>query len=117
MMKSYKNIDAYIADYPKNVQAILKKIRQTVHKEAPSASEAIKYGIPTFVLGGKNLVHFGGFKEHVGFFPTPGPISAMKKELAPYVGGKGSIKFPLDEPIPYPLINKIVKLRIKQLTK
>ena len=108
-----KNIDEYIAGFPKDVQVILKKVRETIQKAAPDAEEKINYGIPTFVLNG-NLVHFAAFKSHVGFYPTPSGIEKFKRELSAYEGAKGSVKFPLDGPIPYGLITKIVKFRVKE---
>lgn len=110
---SSKNMDEYIADFPKDVQTILKKIRATVKKAAPEAEETINYGIPTFTLKG-NLVHFAGYKSHIGFYPTPSGIEKFKMELSVYEGAKGSVKFPLDRPIPYELIAKIVKFRVKE---
>jgi len=106
-------IDKYIATFPEDVQAILKKIRVTIQKAAPDAEETINYGIPTFTLKG-NLVHFAGFKNHIGFYPTPSGIEKFKDELSKYEGAKGSVKFPLDKPIPYTLIGKIVKFRVKE---
>ena len=108
-----KTIDEHIANSPKEVQAILKKIRAAIKKAAPDAEETINYGIPTFTLKG-NLVHFAGFKSHIGFYPTPSGIEKFKKELSVYEGAKGSVKFPLDQPIPYELIEKIVKFRAKE---
>jgi uncharacterized protein YdhG (YjbR/CyaY superfamily) len=112
-MKQVATIDEYISDYPKNVQVLLQKLRQTIKKAAPQAEETIGYGIPTFKLHG-NLVHFGAFKTHIGFYPAPRGIEAFEKELAPYRGGKGTIKFPLDKPIPYDLVTKIVAFRAKE---
>ncbi|MGE0116066.1 MAG: iron chaperone [Steroidobacteraceae bacterium] len=106
-------IDAYIAGFPSEVQAILEQVRQTIRKAAPAAEQAIKYGIPTFVLAG-NLVHFGGFKKHVGFYPGASGIAAFKAELAVYAGAKGSVQFPFGKPIPLKLIAKIVKFRVKE---
>ena len=106
-------IDEYIADFPKDIQVILKKIRTTIRKAAPNAEEAIKYQMPTFVLEG-NLVHFAAFKNHIGFYPVPTGIEKFKKELSVYKGAKGSVQFPLDQPIPYELIGKIVKFRVKE---
>lgn len=106
-------IDEYIAQFPDDVQVILQKIRSTIHAVAPDAEEAIKYQIPTFVLNG-NLVHFGGFRHHVGLYPTPRGIEAFREELAAYEGGKGTVKFPLDKPIPYDLIRRIVEYRVAQ---
>ena len=108
-----QNIEEYIAGYPKDVQAILEKVRMTISKAAPAAEEAIKYQIPTFILNG-NLVHFGGFKNHIGFYPTSTAIAKFKDELSGYVGAKGSVQFPLDKPIPFGLISKIVKFRVKE---
>jgi uncharacterized protein YdhG (YjbR/CyaY superfamily) len=110
--KSPTTIDQYIAGYPREVEAVLRKLRQTIRKAAPEAGEAIKYGIPTFTLNG-NLVHFGGFKNHVSFFPTSKGIEQFKKELSAYEGSKGTVRFPLDKPIPYGLISRIVKFRVK----
>jgi uncharacterized protein YdhG (YjbR/CyaY superfamily) len=107
------NIDEYIAGFPKAVQAILQKIRTTIRKAAPDAEETIKYQMPTFTLAG-NLVHFAGFKNHIGFYPVPSGIEAFKDELSVYKQGKGSVQFPLDKPIPYGLIRKIVKFRVKE---
>lgn len=108
-----KNIDEYIAEFPKDVQKILEQVRATIKKAAPTAEEKISYGIPTFTLNG-NLVHFGGFKYHVGFYPAPTGTEAFEKELSVYKTGKGSIQFPLDKPMPLNLITKIVKFRVKK---
>lgn len=108
-----KTIDEFIASYPADVQAVLQKIRTTIQKAAPKAKETINYGIPTFTLEG-NLVHFSAFKAHIGFYPTPSGIEKFKQELSAYELAKGSVKFPLDKPIPYALITKIVKFRVKE---
>ena len=108
-----KNIDEYIAGFPPEVQEILQKIRMTIRKAAPKAEEAISYMMPTFKLHG-NLVHFAAFKNHIGFYPAPRGIEAFKKELSAYEGSKGTVRFPLDKPIPYALIGKIVKFRAKE---
>lgn len=110
---SPKNIDEYIAGFPQDVQEILEQIRTTIRKAAPDAEETIKYGIPTFLLAG-NLVHFGAFKKHVGFYPTPSGIEEFKDELSAYEGAKGSVQFPFDKPMPLGLISKIVKFRAKE---
>jgi uncharacterized protein YdhG (YjbR/CyaY superfamily) len=107
-----KNIDDYIAGFPKDIQAMLNQIRATIKKSAPTAEEAIKYAIPTFVLHGRNLVHFAAFKNHIGFYPTPTGIESFQKELSKYKQGKGSVQFPLDEPMPLTLITKIVKFNM-----
>lgn len=108
-----KDIDEYIASFPKDIQEILEKLRTTIRKAAPDAEEIINYQIPTFTLKG-NLVHFATFKKHIGFYPTPTGIEAFKKELSAYEGAKGSVKFPLDKPIPFDLISKIVTFRVKE---
>jgi uncharacterized protein YdhG (YjbR/CyaY superfamily) len=111
-----KTIDEYIAGFPDDVQEILERVRRTIRNAAPGAEEAIKYRMPTFTLNG-NLVHFAGFKKHIGFYPVPTGIEAFKKELSVYEGGKGSVQFPLDKPIPYDLISRIVKFRVKENLK
>ncbi len=111
---SPKNIDEYIAGFPQDVQEILEQIRTTIRKAAPDAEETIKYGIPTFLLA-ENLVHFGAFKKHVGFYPTPSGIEAFKDELTAYEGAKGSVQFPFDKPMPLGLISKIVKFRATEI--
>ena len=108
-----KNIDEYIAGFPNEVQEILEKIRQTIRKAAPEAEETIKYKIPTFTLK-DNLVHFAAFKKHIGFYPAPTGIEKFKKELSVYEQAKESVKFPLDKPITFDLISKIVKYRVKK---
>jgi uncharacterized protein YdhG (YjbR/CyaY superfamily) len=107
----FTTMDAYIASFPKDVQKILEKIRQTIHEAAPGATETISYQIPTFKLNGSNLVHFAAWKDHIGFYATPSGNVAFKKELGRYKVAKGSIQFPLDEPIPYDLVTKIAKFR------
>jgi uncharacterized protein YdhG (YjbR/CyaY superfamily) len=106
-------IDEYIAAFPQEVRAILQKMRTTVRKTAPDAEETISYRIPTFRLRG-NLVHFAAFKKHIGFFPTSTGIARFKEQLSGYKGAKGSVQFPFDKPIPYGLISKIVKFRVKE---
>ncbi|MBM4422486.1 MAG: hypothetical protein FJ030_03725 [Chloroflexi bacterium] len=108
-----KTIDDYIAGFPPDVQEILEKIRTTIRKAAPDAEETIKYRMPTFTLKG-NLVHFAAFQNHIGFYPVPTGIEKFKKELSAYEGGKGSVRFPLDKPMPLGLIGKIVKFRVKE---
>ena len=110
---SPKNIDKYIAGFPRDVQDTLKQIRTTIKKAAPDAEEAIKYQIPTFVLNG-NLVHFAAFRNHIGFYPTPSGIEAFKDELSGYEGAKGSVQFPIDKPMPLSLIERIVTFRVKE---
>ena len=108
-----QNIDEYIAGFPPDIQEILQKIRTTIRKAAPKAEETIKYQMPTFTLNG-NLVHFAAFKRHIGFYPTPTGTREFQKELSIYKGAKGSVQFPLDQPIPFGLIGKIVKFRARE---
>jgi uncharacterized protein YdhG (YjbR/CyaY superfamily) len=108
-----QSIDEYIAGFPPDVQAILQQIRSTVREAAPDAQETIKYHMPTFTLHG-NLVHFAAFAKHIGFYPVPTGIEAFKQELAPYKQGKGSVQFPLDKPISYDLIRRIVAFRVQE---
>ena len=108
-----KDVDEYIAGFPKDIQKILEQIRATIKKAAPDAEETIKYAIPTFTLKG-NLVHFAAFKNHIGLYPAPKGTEAFKKELSLYKGAKSSIRFPLDKPMPLHLIKKIVKFRVKE---
>ncbi len=115
-MKTYKTIDAYIASYPKDVQVILEKMRSTIQKLAPKAEEAISYGIPTFKLNG-NLVHFAAYEKHIGFYPGAAGIFAFQKEISKYKWSKGTVQFPVGEPIPWDLISKIVKFRVKENTQ
>jgi len=108
-----RTIDEYIASFTNDVQEILEKVRATIRKAAPDAEETIKYGVPTFTLKG-NLVHFAAFKKHVGFYPTPTGIEKFKDELSEYQKAKGSVQFPLNQPIPYKLMGKIVKFRVDE---
>lgn len=116
MEKKAKDIDSYIAGFPKEIREKLETVRATIRKSAPKAEEAISYGLPTYKQNG-NLVHFGGFKNHIGFYPAPSGIEAFKDELSKYKGAKGSVQFPLDKPLPLLLITKIVKHRIKENEK
>ena len=113
VMKNFKDIDSYIADYPVATQKLLKQLRSTIKKIVPKAEEKIVYGIPTFYLNG-NLVHFGGTKTHIGFYPTPSAIIAFKNELKDYVTSKGTVQFPLDKPLPLKLVTQMVKFRMKE---
>jgi len=102
-----KDIDAYIAGFPVEIQVPLKEIRAAVKKAAPALEETIKYDMPTFMLNGKNLFHFAAYKKHIGFFGVPAEM-----DYAPYKTGKGSVQFPLDQPMPVELIRKIVTAKI-----
>ena len=112
-MENYSNIAEYIAGFPDTTQEILQKVRTTIRKSVPDAEETISYGIPTFKLKG-NLVHYAGYKNHIGFYPGAAGIETFKDELSEYKLSKGTVQFPIDKPIPFDLISKIVDFRVKQ---
>jgi uncharacterized protein YdhG (YjbR/CyaY superfamily) len=107
-------IDEYVAGFSPEVQVILQRVRQTIRKAAPGAEETIKYRMPTFTLGGRNLVHFAGHQHHIGFYPTPSGIEQFQKELSVYENAKGSVQFPINRPIPYALIGRVTRFRVKE---
>ena len=111
--RQFETIDEYIGMFPEDVQRILNELRQTIRVAAPAAQETINYQIPTFTLNG-NLVHFAAFENHIGFYPTPSGMEAFRKELSGYKGAKGSVQFPIHEPLPLPLIRRIVEFRVKE---
>jgi uncharacterized protein YdhG (YjbR/CyaY superfamily) len=113
--KTPSTIDEYIVSFPGDVQVVLQNMRRTIQKAAPDAVEAIRYQMPAFRLAGKNLVYFAAFQHHIGFYPIPSGIAAFKKEVSGYKQGKGSVQFPLDKPIPYGLVKKIVLYRVKEI--
>jgi uncharacterized protein YdhG (YjbR/CyaY superfamily) len=113
MGRQFKTMDEYIGTFPEDVQSILHELRRTIKEVAPEAEETINYQIPTFTLHG-NLVHFAALKNHIGFYPTPSGMEAFKKELSAYKGAKGSVQFPMDQPLPLPLIRRIVEYRVKE---
>lgn len=113
VMAIAKNIDEYIAAFTPAIQKLLQQMRKTIQKAAPKAEETINYGIPTFTLNG-NLVHFAGYKNHIGFYPAPSGILAFKKELSVYAGAKGSVQFPVDKPLPLDLVKQIVQFRVAE---
>ncbi len=113
---SFTSIDEYIAAFPADVQTKLEALRATIHAAAPAAAEKISYQMPTFTLNG-NLVHFAAFKNHIGFYPVPTGIAAFKRELSGYKTAKGSVQFPLDQPLPMTLIRKIVRFRVAENLK
>jgi len=110
------SIDEYISDFPADIQEILQQVRRTVQQAAPEAQETISYAMPTFTLHG-NLVHFAAFKNHIGFYPTPSGVEEFKQRLSVYKGAKGSVQFPLNQPIPYDLIKAIVLYRVNENIK
>ncbi|MEQ9304368.1 MAG: DUF1801 domain-containing protein [Marinoscillum sp.] len=110
-------VDQYISNFSPEIREKLEEIRAIIKEEIPEETkEIMNYGIPTFTLNG-NLIHFGGFKKHIGFYPTPAAINAFQSELSNYKGAKGSVQFPLDEPLPEELIRKIVKYRVEENLK
>jgi uncharacterized protein YdhG (YjbR/CyaY superfamily) len=106
-------MDEYIAQFPKNVRDILEELRKVIHETAPGAEEAMRYGIPTFRFRG-NLVHFAAFKNHIGFYPAPSAINAFTEELSKYKLSKGTVQFPINEPLPFALVREIVRYRLKE---
>jgi uncharacterized protein YdhG (YjbR/CyaY superfamily) len=107
---AYETIDDYIRQFPPSVQEKLEKLRRVIKDAAPDSTERISYQMPTFYLQG-NLVHFAAFKQHIGFYPAPSGIERFKEELAGYKNSKGAVQFPIDEPLPYELISRIVTFR------
>ena len=120
-MKSQKvhfnSIDEYISTFPKDVQKILEELQETIKAAAPEAEEKISYGIPTFTLNGKYLIYFAGWKNHISIYPIPSGSEAFNQQVSKYVEGKGTLKFPLDKPLPMRLITKIVKYRVAENSK
>jgi uncharacterized protein YdhG (YjbR/CyaY superfamily) len=108
------NIDEYIAGFPREVQKKLQEVRATIQKAAPQAEEKISYKIAGFSLNGRNLIHFAGHTSHIGIYPVPRNVDAFKQALAPYAGGKGTARFPYDQPLPVGLITRIVRFRVKE---
>jgi uncharacterized protein YdhG (YjbR/CyaY superfamily) len=109
-----QTIDAYIAAFPPRVQAILEQIRMTIREAAPDAEETISYQMPTFTLNGQYLVYFAAYKKHIGLYPAPMGVEEFQEALAVYGAGKGTLKFALDQPIPFDLIRKVVMFRAKE---
>ncbi|RKN80669.1 iron chaperone [Paenibacillus ginsengarvi] len=109
----YESIDAYIAGFPPDIQHILTALRNVIREAAPEAKEKISYQMPTYELHG-NLVHFAAFKNHIGFYPAPSGIEAFADEVKPYHKSKGTLQFPLDQPLPNELIARIVKYRVAE---
>ena len=112
----FNSIDEYIATFPVETQKILEELRATIKAAAPDAGEKISYQMPTFAQKG-NLVHFAAYKNHIGFYPTSSGTQAFKQELSIYEGAKGSVKFPIEKPLPLELISKIVKFRVAENLK
>jgi uncharacterized protein YdhG (YjbR/CyaY superfamily) len=111
----YKDIDDYIVSFPPDIRDVLEQIRRTVRQAAPGAQETIKYNMPAFLWNGKE-VYFAAFKHHIGFYPAPTGVPAFEKELSGYKTGKGSVQFPLNQPMPLKLIASITKYRMQKAT-
>jgi uncharacterized protein YdhG (YjbR/CyaY superfamily) len=107
-------IDEYIAEFPPETQRVLEELRALIKTTAPEATETISYAIPTFDLNSRHLVHFAGYAKHVGLYPAPSGMEAFQEELAPYKSGKGSVQFPLGQPLPTDLIHRIVEYRVEE---
>ncbi len=112
----YTSIDDYIADFPKEIQDILQRVRETIKSAAPDANETIKYAMPTFMLYG-NLIHFAAYKKHIGVYPVPLGDDKFNRDVAPFIKSKGTLQFPLDKPIPYDLIQRAVTFRVMDTQK
>jgi uncharacterized protein YdhG (YjbR/CyaY superfamily) len=113
---AFQGTDEYIEQFPEDVQETLQTLRSRIKELAPEATEKISYGMPTFYLQG-NLVHFAAYKNHIGFYPTPSAIEAFAAELSAYESSKGAVKFPIDQPLPWALIEQIVKFRVEENQK
>ena len=112
--RKFKTIDEYVRTFPKDVQGVLERLRQTIRKTAPQAVETISYDMPTFRLDGKFLVSFAAWKSHIGLYPIPSGTAAFQKEVSPYRGAKSTVRFPLEKPIPHDLVKKIVLFRMRE---
>ncbi|MEI1279590.1 DUF1801 domain-containing protein [Leptospira venezuelensis] len=113
---TFQSIDEYIKTFPKEVQSILQELRKVIQEETPEATEKISYQMPTFYLNG-NLVHFAAYKNHIGLYPGASGIAKFKKEIDKYKNAKGSVQFPIDQPLPFDLVRKIVKFRVGENKK
>lgn len=114
MKNNITSVADYIASFPKDIQVILNDIRKTIVKKAPDAVESLSYGMPAYKTNGKPLVYFAAYKNHIGFYATPQGHTEFAKELSKYKSGKGSVQFPLDQPMPLDLIGRIVEFRVKE---
>ena len=114
MTTQFESIDQYIGSFPEEVRVVLEEVRLTIRNAVPDLEEKISYQIPTMTLGGKSVVHFAGWKRHISVYPVPAADAAFERELAEYVAGKGTLKFPLDKPIPYSIIERVVQLLVEQ---
>lgn len=115
-IEKFDNVDDYINSFSQDKKKVLLGFRKKIRKLVPGANESMSYGMPGYKLNGKPLVYFAAFKNHIGFFPTPSGIDVLEKEEERYKTGKGTMRFALDKPIPWDLIEKIVKSRIKEVS-
>lgn len=116
-METAENVEVYIQKFPAEIQTRLHQVRAAIKETAPEAREMISYGMPAYKLDGKPLVYFAGYKKHIGFYATPNGHEAFKKEFSTYKQGKGSVQFPLTEPLPVDLIRKVVMFRVESIRK
>jgi uncharacterized protein YdhG (YjbR/CyaY superfamily) len=114
---TFKSMDEYIGTFPEDIQKILVELRATIKAAAPEAEETISYNIPTFKMNGRYLIYFAGFKNHISLYPIPVGSEAFNKQISKYAEGKGTLKFPIDKPLPWKLITKIVKLKLDENQK
>jgi uncharacterized protein YdhG (YjbR/CyaY superfamily) len=112
--EQFATIDQYISSFPEDVQIVLQEVRRRIRNVVPAAGETISYRIPAVTLGGRHLVYFAGWKHHISLYPVPAADEAFERELAPYLAGKGTVRFPLRQPIPYDLIERLVALLAQQ---
>ena len=114
---TFKSMDEYIGTFPEDIQKLLEELRATIKAAAPDAKETISYNIPTFTLNGRYLIYFAGWKNHISLYPIPVGSEAFNKQISKYAEGKGTLKFPIDKPLPWKLITKIVKLKLAENQK
>jgi uncharacterized protein YdhG (YjbR/CyaY superfamily) len=117
MTETFANVDDYISSLPENVQTILGEVRRVIRDAAPAADETISYRMPTFILGGRSLVYFAAWKHHVSVYPVPAVDEALERELAPYRAAKATLRFPIRQPIPYDLIQRLVVFLVRRRLK
>jgi uncharacterized protein YdhG (YjbR/CyaY superfamily) len=114
MKNTFKNVDEYISGFPLETRVLLSKVREIILNNAPGAAESISYGMPGYKVNGRPLVYFAGYKNHIGFYATPSGHAEFAEELSKYKQGKGSVQFPIDQPLPLELIKRIVEFRMKE---
>lgn len=112
-MAKFSSVDDYVASFPPETRAVLEKVRSTMRSAAPGTEERISYDIPTFTMNGKYVIYFAGWKRHISIYPIPRGDEALQRDLAPYVAAKGTLRFPLDKPIPYDLIERLTAAAIQ----